>query len=296
VRELGANPDIGTFATALLADLFIGGRRTQAFFVNHERGNVSFSLIDGTEPRGPNEIALGTETLRRLGAGIGDRVTVKGGAQTRMTIVGRIVLPGIDDDTLGDGAALDMGAANALKPEVDFPIVFARLAPGTDRGAAIDALRARYATTNVQANAQPPAVINLQRVQDLPPQLAQLLLALAVATVVHTVVSSVRESRRDIAVLKTIGFVRRQAVTVVSAQATTFILVALIVGIPIGYVAGRWLWIALADRVGFVPAPTIDVAALTIYAVGVFVAANLAAAWPGRLAARSRPAVELRTE
>jgi putative ABC transport system permease protein len=300
-KRLSEDPTIGNFSSGLLADVFLNGRRTQSYGVESVRGNVFFSIIEGRRPRGSSEIALGTQTMRSLKLGLGDDVTVKTeGASTTMKIVGRIVLPGLDDDTLGDGAAIEMSAFKGLKLDqphfVDFPIFLARFKPGVNAGRATRALIASVGKTNVSTTGIPPAVANLKRVQDLPPQLADLLLALAVATIAHTVITSVRERRRDIAILKTLGFVRRQAVAVVSSQSTTFMIVALLFGIPLGYAAANWSWTALADHIGVVPAPSIETAALAIYGIGVLVAANLVAAWPARAAARSRPANVLRTE
>jgi putative ABC transport system permease protein len=298
-ERLNDDPQIGDFSSAMLADVVVGGKRTQSYGVEPIRGSVFFSIIDGRRPRGTGEIALGTETMRRLHVSLGGSIQVKSPATSAsMKVVGRIVLPGMDDDTLGDGAAMDVKAFRALKLDesIDFPIFVARFRPGVDRIAAVAALRKEFGPTNVTDRQIPPVVQNLTKVQDLPPQLADLLLALAVATVAHTVVTSVRERRREIAIFKTLGFVRRQAAAVVSAQSTTFMIVALLFGVPLGYAAANWTWTALADRAGFVPAPAIEAGALVIYAIGVLVVANVVAAWPGRTAARSRPSLVLRAE
>jgi ABC-type lipoprotein release transport system permease subunit len=304
--DLRSQPGLGAYSTALGSDVFINGRRTQGYLFRQNRGNVFFTLLEGAQPRSSDEIALGGETMRRLDVHIGDAVTVKGERlsndtstppkEARFKVVGRIVLPAIDDDTLGDGAAFDISATETLGNRIDFPIILARLRPGTDRAATVRALTEKYGPTNVRTHDRSATVINLQRVQDLPPQLADVLLLLALATVAHTVVTSVRERRRDIAILKTLGFIRRQALSVVAAQATAFMIVALTLGIPLGYALGKWSWTALANRIGFVPAPAIEAAALAIYTVGVLLAANLVATWPGRAAARTRPSIVLRAE
>jgi ABC-type lipoprotein release transport system permease subunit len=58
----------------------------------------------------------------------------------------------------------------------------------------------------------------------------------------HTLVTSVRRRRRDLAMLKTLGFVRGRVVAAMVWQATTFAVVALAVGRPLGLAAGRWAW------------------------------------------------------
>jgi hypothetical protein len=305
-ERLLSEPGIGPVATSFGSNLFIESRLTPAFFVEQKRGNLFFSMIEGVQPRGADEIALGTETMRRLNLRLGDVVTVKGvrlqtesttpPPDVRMKVVGRVVFPEMDQNPLNDGAAVAVAAKDALATRLEFATLYARFAPGADRAALVERLTEQLGPTNVRTVGRTVTALNLQRVQDLPPQLADLLLLLALATVAHSVVTSVRERRRDIAMLKTLGFVRRQALSVVTAQATTFMTVALVLGIPLGYALGKWSWIALASRIGIVPAPATDAVALALYAAGVLVAANLVAVFPGRAAARSRVSVVLRTE
>jgi predicted lysophospholipase L1 biosynthesis ABC-type transport system permease subunit len=81
----------------------------------------------------------------------------------------------------------------------------------------------------------------------------------------------------------------------VAWQATAIAGVSLIVGVPLGLLAGRWAWILLADQVAIVPAPVIS--PLLLLAIpAVLVLANAIAAIPARSAARTQPAVVLRTE
>ena len=59
--------------------------------------------------------------------------------------------------------------------------------------------------------------------------------------------------------------------------------------------AGRWAWILFASQVAIVPAPVIS--PLTLLAItAVLLLANAIAAIPARSAARTQPAVTLRTE
>src|SRR4029077_17355812 len=66
----------------------------------------------------------------------------------------------------------------------------------------------------------PPAIRNLQGVSGLPFALALLLTLLAIGTVAHTLVTSVRRRRHDLAILKVVGFVRGQVRAAVAWQAT----------------------------------------------------------------------------
>jgi ABC-type lipoprotein release transport system permease subunit len=139
-------------------------------------------------------------------------------------------------------------------------------------------------------------VRNLQRVGGLPGLLAGLVALLALAVMTHTLVTSVRRRRRDLAVLKTIGFVRGQVAAAIAWQATTFALVALCLGVPLGVAAGRWAWQLTAAVLGVSSAPVVPLAAVLAITAATVGAANLVAAVPGRAASRLRPATALRSE
>jgi ABC-type lipoprotein release transport system permease subunit len=117
-----------------------------------------------------------------------------------------------------------------------------------------------------------------------------------VATIAHLLVTSIRRRRRDLAVLKTMGFVRGQVSAAVAWQATTLVLLALFVGLPLGVAGGRWIWQVFADRIGINPDPRVPLLTLALFIPVALVVANLLAAGPGWVAGRLKPAPVLRTE
>ena len=80
--------------------------------------------------------------------------------------------------------------------------------------------------------------------------LAGLLVFLAVGALALALVGSVQRHRRDLAVLKTIGFVGRQVSATVAWQSTLLAITALVVGVPLGLALGRWTWDLVAGNVG----------------------------------------------
>jgi ABC-type antimicrobial peptide transport system permease subunit len=116
-----------------------------------------------------------------------------------------------------------------------------------------------------------------------------------VAALGLTLQSSVRRRRRDLALLKTIGFTRRQLSAAVACQAAVAGLVGIAVGLPVGVAAGRWLWILFADDIHAVAQPTVP-ASLVGVAIGALALVLLVAAVPGRVAARTPAALVLRAE
>lgn len=65
-------------------------------------------------------------------------------------------------------------------------------------------------------------------------------------------------------------------------------------GIPVGIVIGRTLWDLFAHEINAVPSPAVPVVLVTLIGVGALLLANVVAAIPGRIAART-PAALLRS-
>jgi len=126
--------------------------------------------------------------------------------------------------------------------------------------------------------------------------LGAVLAMLAVATIAHVLLTSVRRRRRDLAVLKTLGFTRAQVLRLVTWQATALATTALIAGLPLGALAGRLAWAFFANAAGVAPQPDVPMPLILLAIPVTLVLASLIAAGPGWAAARVHPAVALRTE
>jgi ABC-type antimicrobial peptide transport system permease subunit len=229
-----------------------------------------------------------------------------------MRVVGRAVFPKLggaifSQTGLGEGAATLAGVFGAEDPANPYTLALMRFAPGVDRAAA-QARVARIVSDGrfvgcpsalciTTADTQRPGDIeNYARVRGTPLVLAALLVAMAVGALGHTLVSSIRRRRRDVALLKTLGFYRRQVSATTAWQATTMAVVSLLVGLPLGVAVGRLVWVAFAHALG-VPDAVRTPALVILLAVPVtLLLANVIAAIPALSAARTRPAVVLRTE
>jgi ABC-type lipoprotein release transport system permease subunit len=138
--------------------------------------------------------------------------------------------------------------------------------------------------------------VNFGRVEAMPLVLGGILAAIAVATLTHLLLSAVRRRRRDLAILKSLGFVRTQVAGTMVWQATTLVVVSLVVAVPLGVAVGRWTWTLLADELGVVARPQVPWLTLTAVVGAGLILANAIALVPGQLAARTRPATVLRSE
>jgi ABC-type lipoprotein release transport system permease subunit len=138
--------------------------------------------------------------------------------------------------------------------------------------------------------------VNYRSIGDTPIILAAGLAVGAIIALALTLVASVRHRRRDLALLKALGFTPRQLTAAVAWQSTVVATIGIIIGVPLGIVVGRQLWTLFARNINAVPDPTVPVLSVILVAVGALVFANLVAAIPGRIAAHTRTALVLRAE
>lgn len=160
------------------------------------------------------------------------------------------------------------------------------VAAATGGGASVALLGVQY----------PAEIENYRSMGATPSLLAAGLAAGAVVALGFTLIDSVRRRRRDLALLKTLGFTQRQLAACVACQSTVAVTIGAIVGMPFGIALGRWLWVIFAHDIYAVPRPTVPTLALVYVGLAALVLANVVAALPGRYAARTSTALVLRAE
>jgi len=262
-------------------------------------------VLSGHGLRAADQIVLGRATLAALRKHVGDEVTVQSGAvrPTRLRIVGTATLPSLGiyntlHTEMGTGSVLDYrlipgavpGQPNdilvTLRPGADLPDqrrLLRRLVPPASGGQVIPVQR-------------PAEIVNYRSMGDTPAYLGAALAAGAVAALGLTLMASVRRRRRDLALLKTIGFTRRQLAAAVAWQSSVAVAAGTVIGVPVGIALGRFLWGLFARQIDVVPEPTVPGLWVILIAAGALALANLVAALPGRVAARTPTALLLRAE
>jgi hypothetical protein len=306
VKALAPDPRVQDMATEDTPPLAIGKTEFDALALTQAKGRLEPVVLEGRSPRGAGEVALGTETMRKAHARVGSTVTMHITAIAPLPkpfrVVGRVVMaPRSDTSRLGSGAVMDYaGVARMIPPDVHPPPpsdVDLRFAPGVDRARALADIGRKLGKDYTVSTAQRPAdLVNFGRVQNLPLLLAALVGVLGAATLAHTLLTSIRRRRRDLSILKTLGFSSAQVRWAVAWQATTFVVVAMAIGMPLGAAAGRLVWTGFADHLGALSeAVTPPVALLVTFPAAILVA-NLIAAVPAAIVGRVRPAVVLRME
>jgi ABC-type antimicrobial peptide transport system permease subunit len=172
-----------------------------------------------------------------------------------------------------------------------------RLAPGVNRARATSRLtRDGEAAGFPHFPTVPSEVDRLRQIDFIPALLAGFVGVVALTAVGYALVTALRHRQRDLAILKTLGFGRRQVRASVACQATTIAVVGVVLGIPLGILAGRFVWRLVARGLGVSADAAVPALWVLVVIPVAMVLANIIAAFPARSAARTRPAAVLRSE
>jgi hypothetical protein len=181
--------------------------------------------------------------------------------------------------------------------------ILVRLKPTVSPIRGLRSLEAIAATLGLQSNGgsvlgvqRPAEIVNYQTLGRTPDLLGGVLAIGAVIGLAVTLVTLVRRRRRDLALLKALGFTKRQIAVTIGWQSTVDVGLGCVVGVPLGVAMGRYLWVIFARGIYAVPRPVVPLGTVLIVGVAALALANLAAAVPGRIAARTPTALLLRAE
>jgi hypothetical protein len=322
-RLVGGQRAVAAWSSFGFSQLMIDDRVVPVLGLQRNRGSIEPPTTSGQPITDNGQIELGAVTLRQLGKKIGDTVLV-GPARHPLTISGTVTLPSFgvaisEHVSLGQGAMLSEQAllaaeglsgsgsqsANTISQAAPSAVAI-DLVPGTT-AAQRAALVHRITSANPDGSpggtyelqlhhARAAAIVNATQMGDQPLALALGLAAAAMASLALTVLTSVRRRRRELALLKTLGMTRRQLRAIVAWQTTLTLLIALVVGVPLGVAAGRWAWHGFAGSLGVAPVTVVPVLLLAAGCAAVLLAGNLLASVPAAMAARTPAAGTLRTE
>jgi FtsX-like permease family len=332
-QRLSHDPDVAAWTGYNFAGVQIDGQ-TVPVLLAQTHATLSPPILSGHALDANNQIVLGAATLAALHKKVGDTVRVSYGSPndapvyvppTSLRVVGTATLPAIGDSgalhtSMGTGGMISNGIGSAAfkraikqsDPNLNgLDIDVVRLRSGVTPTAGLASLHKVAVAANKIMAADPqgqgdvyqvigvqrPAeIVNYQSTGATPGILAAGLAAGAIVALGLTLAASVRGRRRDFALLKTLGFTRRQLAVTVAWQASVAAVIGVVVGVPIGIALGRWLWDLFARGIYAVTRPSVPVVEVVVVALGALVLANLVAAIPGRMAARTRTALVLRTE
>lgn len=315
----GSDPEVeGWSALGLLNEVSVDGEPQMAVLALDSHSPVDLALMRGTLPLAADEVALGATTAAHHGVDVGDTVELGGAFDPPVdaTVTGIVVFP-----TLGPFEAERVGAGNGLllsdrslslaaaqyksvQPEEVATFIGLDLAGDDHPPAVLAARRAELDGLDLRADqvlghtepVRPPEIVDARASRGVPAAVATVVAALGAAGLVTASWAAARNRRRDLAVLRALGFDRRQVRRSLRAQALTTTAASLALGIPLGVLAGRVLWRSFAEALGVLPAPPNPLGPVLLTVASALAAAAVATVVPGRLATRSTPARDLRRE
>lgn len=332
---LSKDRDVAAWSGANYTDAELDGQ-TVPILVEDVGAAVAPPILSGHGLQANDQIVLGAATMSELGLHVGDRVTFSYGLRPdsrayvpprSLKIVGTATFPAIgyssfvsQHTSMGTGALLPSGVQpvaflNAMKnkdPNLNGPeLVFVRLRGGVPRANGLASLvriadvanrtfdddpMATGDEVGILGVQRPAQIVNYRTIGSTPVLLAVALAIGAVVALGLTLGASVRRRRRELALLKTLGFTRRQVIEAIAWQATIDSVIGVGLGIPLGVIFGRQLWTSFANTIYAVPDPTVPTLSIVAVGIGALVFANLAAVFPARAAARTSAGLALRAE
>ncbi len=316
MRSLEHNKAVTGITEGIAIEISIDGVSVGGIAGTAVRGRILLSTVDGHLPSGADQIGLGVTTMRQAGAHLGSviRVTVSlpsGGTRTvPFRVVSQVSFPVLGGTvSLGSGALLTIaGYEDAVCPPSPRQAacrlaaraggngggILASLVSGPRGEAAINQYLDTYRSITALA-ITPTSLINFGEAVNFPLIFGAMLAVLGAATLAHLLVVSVSRRRREVGLLKVLGFVNRQVASAVIWQATTLALIGIVIGVPLGVVAGRDVWGAFANNLGAVPVSVVPIWLVCVMVAGVAVVANLIAIAPAMVATRAKPGDLLRS-
>ena len=314
--SLERNPAVTGITTGVGAgEIAVNHRNVGSIVGNAVRGPLLFSAVDGHLPAGDDQIGLGVTTMRQVGAHVGSvvDVTVTLHSGHLRTLPYRVVSQDSFPElggfvSLGSGALLTTsGLIHALCPpgpqqafcrqEVSkhgSDGIRVSFASGPRGQTAIRHYLETYSSI-ATVPITPTSLVNFGEAVNFPLIFGTMLAVFGAATLTHLLVVSVARRRREVGLLKVLGFVNGQVISSVAWQATTLAVVGVVVGLPLGVVLGKATWNLFANNLGVVPSAVVPVWFIGALAIGVIAVANLLALAPALAATRVKPAILLRT-
>jgi hypothetical protein len=310
-RSLNRRDDVERWsALAFTNDVAVNNEPVVSMIGLGRGADLDFALAEGRLPDAEDEVALGVKTAADHDVGVGDVVELRGGsiAERRATVTGLTVLPALgpfESDRASPGDGMVLPASMFPSDEIARLAAFVGidLADGADEGGMLAALRPEYEawglgiySAEYQNPVRPAEIVDTEGVRSIPLLVGALLGTSVVVGLALVVVASVRARRRELAVLRALGFTGRQVRTSVRIQTVASMLAALVIGVPLGVVIGRVVWRSFASSLAVVQPPSVPAWAILLTMAGALIAALVAAAIPATIAGRARPAVVLRSE
>ena len=245
-----ANPDVEFYLPSLHTDGRIGNRGFDIWVFEGDLEDPAWAVRQGRMPRSAGEAAVSTTFVREFGVSIGETFEVRTfqpGPTFDAEVTITVIVVGTFVSTEGEIMHVLRDSLPGDEPPTDY---FIQTVPGANDREVANALIAAS-----DGNLDPEVLS--ETIEDIRDQwrpvlfgLNVVLFAIAGINLLSSQLLSIRERRRDFAVLKTLGFTPGQIVLSVLSGSALLALVAVGIGIPLGLIASRVMFDILSNAAG----------------------------------------------
>ena len=292
---------IADITGGIVGNPVINGMAVSGIAAESLRGPMLATTTAGHLPRSGTEVALGATTQHQLGVHVGSFVRVRIGRTVErkpplFRVVGTVVFgSNLTSGGLGNGALFTLPGLLSLAGRCpagpqqqacfiktvigDGGAFLVRGVPGPQGRIALTSLAREY-SSDVSFPVPPTNLVNFGEAVNFPLIFGAVLVLFGAAALLHVLVVSTTRRRREMGLLRSLGFVRRQVALSVYWQTTTVALIGIVIGVPAGIAVGRSVWGVFARSLG-VPAVTVaTVWVIVVVAVATLVVSILLAVGP----------------
>lgn len=281
-NALADHPDIASVGFLQSAVVGVGSTSVRMSAFRPFRGEMTKPhLLAGRLPMGSRELALGEQTARALDLSIGDRVRVYSefAAPEDWEVVGLVVPPylGASNET-GVGGYTTIYNFDQLRLPFESSVTVTVIEYRD--GAAVDLLESDLTTRvgfRFEYRSYPQAPRSITDIVGVSVVVIWLLLCFLVLGFLAILLSAARYGTlhaRDLGILRTLGFTRRNVHHSLLAEAVTIATIATLAGVGLGLLAGLRVWNLTTGDLGVIgtqPSPLVVVAGVLVLAlVGTF--------------------------
>lgn len=238
IRSIELNDRISVVAPKLVTLIKINDIAVALVGVrwDQERGIKSYWATDGSFPKEPGEILIGNLVAAKLGLSSGDFLDIHG---RNFTISGTLYKTGSDDDSV---ILMDLGVLQNLlkKPGAASFIEVAALCAGCPIEDIVSQISTNLPTTSVTAlqNVVNQRMASVHFVQKLAFSISLVILVTASAMVGLSMLSAVNERKKDIGILRSLGYSKIRIFFIFCLEAGLIGLLAGCIGYVVGFGAG----------------------------------------------------------
>jgi ABC-type lipoprotein release transport system permease subunit len=302
IAKLRANPAVVAAAGYLEQTNIakVDGRNARFLALTEYVGHHGPVMAEGRAPSADNEVALGRDTARTIHKGVDDDVTVVTNDDKKLPlhVVGIVVVndPIATQSRAGDGVFVRPKVfAKITGPGSVAQSIVIKLDPHRDHAAAIESVRKDFPGSIREAIPQVD-VLNLGRLRTVPWLIGALIAILALATLIHALITMLGRNRTTLAVLTALGFTRGQRRGVAIFASTALVVIGILIGFPVGLVISERVWRAITNGIDLPTQTATPWLTLAVASIGTLGIAGLVALAASRRSVRMTASEELHVE